>query len=298
MHIPLKLAENVINSLGNQGKIWLDSLAFITSKLIDKWQLTEIVPVSNMSYNYVCLARSQLYQMDVVLKISAFKEDLRHELKALTAYRNKLCVKLIDYDMACNAILLERIIPGTSLKSFFPGKESEAIEITAYIIQNLHSISLENYDQYQKLTSWFGCFNQPTSVPEKYVIKAKNLIADLSKKDNKLVLLHGDLQHNNILFDGEKWVAIDPKGVLGPLGYEVGAFVYNPIPELLSIPNPKEIIINRMLLFSKLLNIEANTIKDYTFVMAALSATWFGDGGGDTKGMNYMLKIIELVESI
>ena len=43
------------------------------------------------------------------------------------------------------------------------------------------------------------------------------------------MLLHGDLQHYNVLLDKDRgWVAIDPKGVVGELEYEVGALLRNP----------------------------------------------------------------------
>jgi streptomycin 6-kinase len=39
------------------------------------------------------------------------------------------------------------------------------------------------------------------------------------------------LHHYNVLFDIESavWVAIDPKGVVGELEYEVGAIIRNPV---------------------------------------------------------------------
>lgn len=45
-------------------------------------------------------------------------------------------------------------------------------------------------------------------------------------------MLHGDLHHDNILrATREPWLAIDPHGVVGDPGYEVGALLYNPDPE-------------------------------------------------------------------
>ncbi len=42
------------------------------------------------------------------------------------------------------------------------------------------------------------------------------------------MLLHGDLHHENILAAArEPWLAIDPKGIVGELTYEVGALLRN-----------------------------------------------------------------------
>src|SRR5262245_61159391 len=42
------------------------------------------------------------------------------------------------------------------------------------------------------------------------------------------VLMHGDFHHFNILSSERGWLVIDPKGVIGPAGYEVGPFMMNP----------------------------------------------------------------------
>jgi streptomycin 6-kinase len=43
-------------------------------------------------------------------------------------------------------------------------------------------------------------------------------------------VLHGDLHHFNILADGDRWVAIDPKGYAADPSYEIVAFMRNPVP--------------------------------------------------------------------
>jgi len=46
------------------------------------------------------------------------------------------------------------------------------------------------------------------------------------------VVLHGDLHHDNILLaTREAWLAIDPHGIVGDPGYEVGAPLFNPDPD-------------------------------------------------------------------
>ena len=58
--------------------------------------------------------------------------------------------------------------------------------------------------------------------------KAETLFSELIESMSAPVLLHGDLHHYNILSAVRKpWLAIDPKGVVGEVEYEVGAFVRN-----------------------------------------------------------------------
>ena len=55
------------------------------------------------------------------------------------------------------------------------------------------------------------------------------MFAELCASQRGVRLLHGDLQHYNVLFDRRRgWVSIDPKGVLGEPEYEIGAALRNP----------------------------------------------------------------------
>lgn len=77
------------------------------------------------------------------------------------------------------------------------------------------------------------------------------------------MLLHGDLHQDNILLsNNNKWIAIDHKEVIGEPAYEIGAFTRNPIPQLLEQPNIQAIITKRLNIFSKMLNIDRQQLKE------------------------------------
>lgn len=86
------------------------------------------------------------------------------------------------------------------------------------------------------------------------------------------MLLHGDLHHDNIMqtHDGE-WIAIDPKGLIGEAAYEIGAFIRNPIPELLKY-NASTTIERRIKLFSEYLNMDEERIRQWSYIQAVLAA--------------------------
>jgi streptomycin 6-kinase len=63
------------------------------------------------------------------------------------------------------------------------------------------------------------------------VNRAAGLLVELSESATDQVVLHGDLHHDNVLrAEREPWLAIDPHGVVGDPGFEVGAMLYNPDP--------------------------------------------------------------------
>jgi streptomycin 6-kinase len=100
---------------------------------------------------------------------------------------------------------------------------------------------------------------------------------------DKPKLLHGDLHHWNILSAKRApWLAIDPKGVIGELAYETGAWIRNPFPELLKWPNPGKTLSRRMDQFAMELALDRERILGWSFYQAVLAAWWsYEDGDQD-----------------
>lgn len=88
------------------------------------------------------------------------------------------------------------------------------------------------------------------------------------------MLLHGDLQHYNVLFDNERgWVAIDPKGVVGELEYEVGALLRNPF-ELPELFTNRATVERRLKILMTHLPLDSARALNWSFAQAVLSAIW------------------------
>lgn len=93
------------------------------------------------------------------------------------------------------------------------------------------------------------------------------------------MLLHGDLQHYNVLFDNARgWVAIDPKGVVGELEYEIGAILRNPVeqPEIFADPS---VIKGRLETLTSHLHLDYSRALRWSFAQAVLSAIWSVEDG-------------------
>ena len=102
-------------------------------------------------------------------------------------------------------------------------------------------------------------------------------------------LLHGDLHAGNILLDSQRgWVAIDPKGVVGELAYEVGAAIRNPCetPDLFAAPAT---IVERVDCFARVLRLDRRRILGWAFAQAILSAIWeLEDEGAIAAGAGWI----------
>ena len=128
-------------------------------------------------------------------------------------------------------------------------------------------------------------------IPLHYLRKARELRDKLLKTSTPSLLLHGDLHHDNILKNGNDWIVIDPKGVFGELSFELTTFIYNPIPELISIEDAEKIVENRINHFSKVFHLDAQRLKEWCFVKIVLAWIWALENGIDANHFSRLIRI-------
>lgn len=212
----------------------------------------------------------------VVLKITKNSGDESHSGKVLRAFGGDVAVRV--YESETDAVLLERLEPGTDLVNLVKrGEDEEATKILAQVIGKLahHDAPVECptvADWGRGFDRYLNCGDQ--QIPHELVNKAHNMYRDLTSSQHTTMLLHGDLQHYNVLFDNERgWVVIDPKGVVGELEYEVGALLRNPVelPELYTNP----VIFNRRVeILTEMLGLDQSRVIKWSFAQSVLSRIW------------------------
>ncbi|MDR3550474.1 MAG: aminoglycoside phosphotransferase family protein [Candidatus Babeliales bacterium] len=263
--------RNNIDIWGDQGRSWLKALPSTVVALAKQWNLSNLKPIKNLSYNYVMTGIQGA--MPIALKIGCDQYEMQKEMEVLNAYDGNSCIRLIESNMAHNAILLELAIPGTSLLSFFPDADDAAIEYTIAIMKSLHAMPIPSDVGVPTVRNWLKDLFEPPQVPHMYHIHKAQKIAErlLATQSTKDVLLHGDLHHGNILLSARGWLAIDPKGVIGEPAFEVCAFIRNPYPEQLK---PKELLAHRIELFAQGLAIDKQRLHEWLYVRVVLDACW------------------------
>ena len=217
----------------------------------------------------------------VVLKVSKARDEW-HSGQILAAFGGHGTVRV--YEHTGGAVLLERVEPGTSLSEIvFSGREGEAVDILAHVIREMTRAPLPESDA-PSVEEWGVSFERylqsdDQQIPRGLVTSAQSLYADLCASQKQPRLLHGDLHHYNVLLDARRgWLAIDPKGVVGELEYEIGAALRNPYdrPELFTSP---EIIQERVARFAPALNVDPTRVRAWGFSQAVLSAVWSVEDG-------------------
>lgn len=87
-------------------------------------------------------------------------------------------------------------------------------------------------------------------------------------------MLHGDLHHDNLLrASREPWVAIDPHGLIGDPGYDIGALLFNP--DLANRdPALTALVPSRLEQLADELAIPRERLAAWGFVKAVMSDVW------------------------
>ena len=90
-------------------------------------------------------------------------------------------------------------------------------------------------------------------------------------------------------------MAIDPKGVVGEVEYEVGACLRNPVeqPELFATRSAVE---RRLRIFTEELSLDAGRVLEWAFSQAVLSALWSIEDGDGEDHYQPALKLAEVIE--
>jgi streptomycin 6-kinase len=147
-----------------------------------------------------------------------------------------------------------------------------------------------------RVEQWGGAFQQvspPAAIGKDLLSEARDVFDDLCRSQTNRRLLHGDLHHYNVLHDRARgWLAIDPKGVVGELEYEIGAALRNPVerPDLFV---DTVIIEKRVAYFASTLAIDAGRTLRWAFAQAVLAALWSVEEGTDVDAGHPLIRLAE-----
>lgn len=223
------------------------------------------------------IAYGQRGPQPVVLKVVKLLGDEWRSGEILDAFDGKGVVRVYEY--VEGAVLLERLSPGISLvETALNGADNEATDILAEVIGEMSPHRSSN--AWPSVDDWAKGFERYVAVgdrqiPRHLVEESHRLYVELCSSQTRPRLLHGDLHHYNVLFDSDRgWLAIDPKGVIGEIEYEIGAGLRNPYerPELFARASTVERRLQRFA--SSRLNVDIRRALAWAFAQAVLSAIW------------------------
>ncbi len=274
MNLPASLIQK-LHDVHEDAAPWLAGLDELTAGLETRWRVRVTGLAEELSYNVVAFAEGS-DGTPFVLKMSPPSDDFARELEALRLYDGDGMCRLIQADETVGVMLLERLQPGVSLWN--TDDDAGATRIAAELMQHLWRPVTEP-NSFRTLRSWAReLYDYPRQtvgpLAHNLVDKATGLFDELLQTTETPVLLHADLHHGNILSaDRAPYLAIDPKGIVGPRGYDVGTFLRNSW-GVERRPDLRHILDTRVNIFSEMLGLSRQEVAAWGFAHGVLSAVW------------------------
>jgi len=219
----------------------------------------------------------------LVLKLLNRGDDEYGSAWVLAHWNGEGAVRLIEADEGW--VLIERAVPGDDLTGLVcAGRDDEATLALCEVMAKLNRPP-PRHGRLRKVADWGRGFrrNRPAAlalgVPAALIDRAEALFFELCRTQADPIVLHGDLQHYNVLRDSHRgWLAIDPKGILGEAAYETGALLRNPTsnPELYA---DDAIIERRVGLICERLGYPRDRVLGWCFSQWVLSILWAIEDG-------------------
>lgn len=211
-------------------KAWLDRLPDLVRTLEARWALVAGQPCEEASCAWVAPAERADGSV-AVLKIAMPHMEGEHEIAGLRFWNGDPTVRVLDADEKAGAMLLERCVPGTILRTL---AEPEQDVVVAGLLGRLWRRPPPPHS-FRPLSEMIAYWSSETlrdrdqwSDPG-LVGAGLDLFRELARADGvRDVLLATDLHAGNILrSEREPWLVIDPKPFVGDPAYDVTQHLFN-----------------------------------------------------------------------
>lgn len=283
MQLPDEFISTIRNVFKEGGEKFLAALPATLDEVSQSWGLSDIQPVPNLSFHFVAFAKRN--NEDVILKMGVPNPELTSEMTALKLFNGNGACQLLEYDEERGFLLLERLKPGMMLSEL--ENDDERTRIAADVMLNIQQrVTPPLQNKFIKLSDWFNGLKKirphydggTGPFPKEILGRVESTLPELFA-DKNVGLMHGDFHHFNILSSDRGWLIIDPKGVIGPLGYEVGPLMINPWNSISDGNQFKVRAERRVSILSERLGWEREKIINWSTTHAVLSAWWSIEDG-------------------
>lgn len=281
-NIPAELVSHTLAMCGERGEAWLSDLPNIIATLESLWSIRVADPFPAIEFNFVAPVLTSSREPAVVKIAPPFdNSEILSEAEWLRTIDGSGAVRLIREDRKRRAILLERAMPGKNLAELFAGNERDAIGPAIAVLRDIVRPKSAARGENILLIEWFEGLRRyaQSGFPSTYASKALDLFDNVL--NGPLVpqfYLHGDFHPGNVVSAGNsRYLAIDPKGLIGPLGYDIAVFLNNFHWWQESRPDVRARMAFAIERFAEAFDMETAELRNWAFVQMVLGAWWTFD---------------------
>jgi streptomycin 6-kinase len=246
---------------------WLERLPQVICELRARWSLSLGAPFDGSEVSCAWVAPAVRRDGSrAVLKLGMPHMEAAHELQALLFWDGDPAVRLLEGDVALNAMLLEYCEPGTVLREV---PEPEQDVVIAGLLRRLwrRPVSPHPFRPLSVMIAHWADETRATAsrwIDAALVQEGLLLFEKLARPSSGDVLLATDLHAGNVLrAQRESWLAIDPKPFVGDRAYDATQHLFNCMDRMLTAPDTT---IRR---FADLLDVEDEQVRLWMFARAA-----------------------------
>jgi streptomycin 6-kinase len=254
---------------------WRERAPRLASECASAWELTLGAPFEEPAFSYVAPA-VRADGTATVLKLTFPDAESEHEAAALAHWDGAGAVRLLAHNPDRRALLIERCVPGTALWDV--ADEEEANAAAAAVLRALwrppparHDIRPLAGEARRWAAELPGRFARHGAPFDRAVLdRAVGWIEELlGAPDGDPVVLHQDFHGGNVLrAERERWLAIDPKPLVGERAFDAASLLRDRRPDLAGEAHPVRRMRRRLDQLSEALALDRERMRRWAVVHA------------------------------
>lgn len=275
--MPQEFVKTTLSLCGKKGKHWLKELPTLIRSVESRWSIKVAEPFPNINFNFVAPAKTSA-GVECVLKIALPLDEIEifSEAEYLRRLEGNGAVRLLQESRDERALLIERAVPGKMLADLDTDDPLGAVDVAVELLDTVRMPVAENFGAAVLLDDWFANLERAkgSEFPLRYVDRAREIYSRLGGTKR---YLHGDFHLENIVSSGDEFVLIDPKGMIGPIGFEIAVFLNNFrwwLDEYADLPRLLDAAVKK---FSVATGISESELREWAYAHMVVTSWWIFD---------------------
>ncbi|MBX7060436.1 MAG: aminoglycoside phosphotransferase family protein [Pyrinomonadaceae bacterium] len=277
LSLPKGFVRNIRSLSREAGKRWLEELPQLIVSLETRFAISVGLPFQNINFNFVAPAET-IDGRKAVLKIAPPSNDaeIHSEARYVRTLDGNGVVKLLAERAEDRALLIERAVPGKMLTDLYTDDPLGAVDVAVELLDTIRMPVPENLGAAVLLDDWFANLERAkgSEFPRRYVDRTREIYSRLGGAKS---YLHGDFHLENIVSSCDDFVLIDPKGLIGHIGFEIAVFLNNFrwwLDEDADLPRLLDAAVKK---FSVATGISESELREWAYAHVVLTSWWIFD---------------------